>query len=79
MRLFETNSFDRILDDIKKKAEENYKQKNPEKFSVKITKKKEVQVVPFPYTGPAFQLFINNKFYKSYLKNKNGSWIMLKD
>ena len=37
------------------------------------TKKKEFLAIPVPYTGPAFQLFINGRFHKTYFF-KDKKW-----
>ena len=68
-----TNHSRRILNDIKARVISQYNQKNRERFKVKFTKKREFFVIPIPWSSPAFQLWIDNHFYKSYFYNK-GVW-----
>ena len=72
-----TESSNRLLTIIKKKVIKNFEDRNPQKFKINITKKKNFLVVPIPYNYPAFQLFINDKFYTSYFL-KDKKWIILK-
>jgi hypothetical protein len=72
-----TESSLRLLKIIKTKIIENFNNKNPVKISMKTTKKKEFLAVPIPYKSPAFQLYINNKFYTSYFL-KDDKWIEIR-
>jgi hypothetical protein len=69
-----TNSSLRILKEIKEEIIKNFKNKNIERKEIKITKKKRFLAIPIPYNNPAFQLFIGNKFYKSYFFKNNSYW-----
>jgi len=49
-----------------------YEEGDVNRFKLKFTKKKEFMAVPVPYfNGPSFQLFINDKFYKTYFLHNN--------
>ena len=61
-----TNSSMKVLDRVKNIVILNYEKKEPKKFTIKITKKKEFFVSPIPFNNPAFQLYIQNTFYASY-------------
>jgi hypothetical protein len=69
-----TNQSLKILEQIKKEIIINFKNKEPNKKNRYVTKKKVFVAVPLPYNNPAFQLYINDKFYRSYFF-KNNEWI----
>ena len=73
-----TNSSSKVLDIIKYRITKNYEDKNIEKINIKITKKKHFLAIPIPSTSPAFTLYINDKFYKSYFY-KDNSWMEIGD
>jgi len=73
MKFNETERVKELLDEIKEIVIENFNLKNPNKFTIPYTKKKTLLVIPIPFNSPAFQLFVNNKFYKSYFM-QNNKW-----
>ncbi|MDD4110164.1 MAG: hypothetical protein PHS54_01270 [Clostridia bacterium] len=73
MNFILTNSSSRALKQIKEKMIEQFEKKDINKFRLKFTKKKEFLAIPVPYTGPAFQLFINGRFHKTYFF-KDKKW-----
>lgn len=50
-----------------------FKENNIHIYKIKFTKKKEFKAVPIIYSSPAFQLFLNDKFQKSYFFSE-GKW-----
>ncbi len=78
MKFVWTNSSLKVLNIIKNKIIMNYEDKNIIKLNIKITKKKNFLAIPIPNLSPAFMLYINNKFYKSYFF-KNKEWIEIDD
>lgn len=68
-----TNHSKKILRDIKERVIKQHEQRDRSRFSIKFTKKRTFYVIPIPWSTPAFQLWIDNSFYKSYFYNK-GSW-----
>ena len=78
MKFVWTNSSLKVLNIIKNKIIMNYEDKNIIKLNIKITKKKNFLAIPIPNLSPAFMLYINNKFYKSYFF-KNKEWIEIYD
>jgi len=74
MKFLFTTSSRKALKQIKERMIQQYHDKDINKFIIKFTKKKEFIAIPFAYSGPAFQLFLNNKFYKAYFfKEKKWS------
>lgn len=66
MRLTLTNSSNKALQEIKEAMIKQFEEKNVDRFRLKFTKKKEFVAIPIAFTSPAFQLFINGKFHKTY-------------
>jgi hypothetical protein len=66
-----------IFEELKKEVILNFENKEPTKKIRKFTKKKEFLIIPIPYQSPAFQLFIDGKFYGSFFY-KNNEWVFLK-
>lgn len=71
MKFLWTTASRNALKEIKKRMSEQHEEKDINRFRLKFTKKKEFTAVPIPYFGyPAFQLYINEKLYATYVKNK---------
>jgi len=73
-----TKRVEELLEEIKAIVIDNFELKQPQKFEIVYTKKKMFLVVPIPFNKPAFQLFVNDKFYKSYFLKEEG-WVELKE
>lgn len=72
MKFIWTTSSKQALEDIKKQIIENHNENKREKIRIKFTKKKWFVAVPIVVFGyPAFDLYINEKYYKNYLFKKN--------
>jgi hypothetical protein len=78
MGIYWTKSSLAVLEEIKEIIINDFKNKNPQKINIKITKKKTLIAVPIPFNKPAFQLFIQDKFYKSYFL-KDNKWEEVSD
>jgi hypothetical protein len=66
MNLTLTNSSRKSLKNIQDRMIEQFEKHNTNKYKLKFTKKKEFIAVPFSFNHPAFQLFVNGKFHKTY-------------
>jgi len=73
-----TNNSNRVLEELKEIFIENFNHKIFEKIKIKITKKTHFLAIPIPSTNPAFTLYVNGKFFKSYFY-KNEKWIEIED
>ena len=73
MRLIITTSSRHAIKKIKTQMILQYENKDVKNFKLKFTKKKTFIAVPIPYTGPAFQLWINGRNYKTYFY-KDEQW-----
>lgn len=74
MKFLWTTSSQNALKEIKIRIIKQYKIKDQNKIKIKFTKKKEFIAVPIPFFNfPAFSLYINEKFYKTFLL-KNKEW-----
>ena len=72
MKFLWTNASRNVLKEIKKKMIEQHENKDINRFKLKFTKKKEFLAVPLPHFNiPAFNLFINEEIYGTYLFEKN--------
>jgi len=76
MKLILSPSARNALNKIKDQMIKQFEEKDINRFKIKFTKKKEFLAVPIPYTGPAFQLYINDKFLRTYFFKK-GKWMTL--
>jgi len=72
-----TPSAIKLLDKIKKDRINDFENKTIKLYSFFQTKKRIFKVIPIPYQTPAFQLYIDGKFYGSYFL-KNNEWEFLK-
>jgi len=68
-----TNSSKNVLDKIKEVMIKQFENKDISRYKLKFTKKKEFIAVPFAFTSPAFRLFINRGFHRTYIF-KDNKW-----
>lgn len=74
MKFLWTTASKNALEEIKEQIIEKYKNKDLSKIKIKFTKKKEFVAVPISILlYPAFNLYINEKLYKTYAF-KNKKW-----
>ena len=77
MKFLWTTASRNALKEVKERMIEQHEKKDVSKFKLKFTKKKEFLAIPSPwFTCPAFQLFLNQKFYGTYIF-KNEKWSTL--
>lgn len=73
-----TTTSRKALKEIKEKMIAQFENKDINRLVVKFTKKKEFTAIPSPlFKCPAFQLFVNDKFYKTFVC-RDGKWDGLK-